>query len=242
MDFEKIPSLIAVATFAALCVIVAHEWGYFGVLGADFQYYFTTYDYTSELIVFFGPSFVVVLLIAALQAAVLRSESSSKWPTAKTRFGKLFAKFFGDLVLVAYVVAFWLFLDQTNLAWLYMAIAFVYLRIATFVSGIRAFAETAIGLVVIILPAVMIGAYGFGRDSAYEDLQSTKYGYRLRLKNRAFDQPVKLLRLLDKGALVTNAGSRTIAFYPREEIVSLERVQPEWETRSFACLHWGWAC
>ena len=101
MEFEKIPSLIAVATFAALSMTVAHEWGYFGVVGTEFQSLFTTYDYVSELLVSLGPSFVVLLVIIAFQVAVARTvdfkqKSLGDIPTSK--WGKFIGKWFYELL------------------------------------------------------------------------------------------------------------------------------------------------
>jgi len=80
MELERIPSLLAVATFAALSFVVAHEWGYFGVIGTEFQSFFTTYDYISELLVSLGPSFVALLAILALHVAILRSDDFNPKP------------------------------------------------------------------------------------------------------------------------------------------------------------------
>src|SRR5258707_12392499 len=47
---EKLPSVVTIATFAALCLAVSHEWAYYGVIGSEYQSLYTTSDYITLLI------------------------------------------------------------------------------------------------------------------------------------------------------------------------------------------------
>jgi energy-coupling factor transporter transmembrane protein EcfT len=246
MGLEKIPSLIAVATFCALSLVVAQDWGYFGVIGIDFQSFFTTYDYISELLVSIGPAFVGLMALLAIQAAVFRHANFDTGGSAlKSKWGKWFHNWNLELIWGFGFGLALLFSDETRRISLYILLSLLWLRIVSYVYGhtaFNAFKNSPAGLLVVALPALMIAMYGLGRDGAYADLKDTTDQYRLHAKNKEFSQSVKILRLLDKGAIVLDPETKLVEFHPREDIALLERDAPKWETKSFACRHWGWSC
>jgi hypothetical protein len=243
MELEKIPSFIAVASFAALSCIVAGEWGYFGVIGREFQSFFATSDYVSDLLVSIGPVFMILLGLLALQIAVYRMGNfESKSP--QSRLGKIFDWYQELSWLVIFILAV-LFTDETRRFSLYIFLGLLWFRTAAYIYSHVAFdtiKRSIAGLLILVLPSLMIVAYGIGRDAAYADLKDTKDRYRLLYRNREFSQSVKILRLLDKGAIVVDPETDAVEFHPREDIVLLEHDGPKWDTKSFACQHWGWDC
>jgi hypothetical protein len=244
VELEKIPSLIAVATFAALSLTVAHEWGYFGIIGTEFQSFFTTYDYVSELLVSIGPVFAFLMAVLAVQAAAIRADNFTQPPVPKSRWGRWFHKWYLELMQFIAVAAALLFSDETSRVPIYILAGLFWYRIANYVlnhNDLQAFRKSLTGSLLILLPGAMIAMYGIGRDGAYYDLKDT-IQYRLQFKNKDFVHSVKLLRLLDKGALVLDTNNRAIEFYAREDIARVERDAPKWEATSFACRHWGWSC
>lgn len=244
MELEKIPSLIAVATFAALSSVVAHEWGYFGIIGRDFQSFFNAYDYVSELLVSIGPVFIILLAVLAVQVAAYRTDNfEPKAPHSK--WGKRISDWLQESAWTITFILALLFLDETTRFSLYVLLGLLWLRIGIYVYGhtaLHSFARSPAGLLVLVLPSVMISMYGLGRDEAYTDLKDTKDQYRLHAKNKEVGQSVKILRLLDKGAIVVVAETKAVKFYPREDIALLEHDIPKWDTKSFACRRWGWNC
>jgi hypothetical protein len=248
MELEKIPSLIAVATFAALSMTVAHEWGYFGVIGTEFQSFFTTYDYISELLVLIGPSFVALLVMIAVQVSIVRSDDfkpKTLGDAFTAKWGKFIGDWFYELSWGVLLVLTLLFIDETRRNDLYILLALLWVRVIFYIfdhSSLVSFKRTPVGLLLQFLPAGMIVMYGYGRDGAYSDLQQAKPEYRLQLKNKEVSQHVAMLRIFDKGALVFDPATQTIAFRSRDDISSLERDRPKWETQSFACRRWGWRC
>jgi hypothetical protein len=236
MELEKIPSLIAVATFAALSLIVAHEWGYFGVIGRDFQAFFTTNDYVSELIVLIGPVFVFMMFMFVAVAYPVPKSTWGKWTKALA--------WFSGLLSGGFFISILLFSDETERLYLYVVLSFLWLGLAGYVSqqtALNTFASSSAGRLVTALPVALILAYGLGRDHAYGDLMDTTNQYRLLAKKKEF-RSVKILRLLDKGAIVFDPETKAVEFHPREDIALLQRDAPEWETKPFACRHWGWGC
>lgn len=245
MELEKIPSLIAVATFAALLVVAANDWGYFGVIGPEFQSFYTAYDYISELVVSIGPIFVGLMVLLVIQAVIVRKTNFGSEGVPTSKWGKRLYDWHLELGWgIGFVLAV-LFTDETRRFGLYTILGLFWFRACSYVYGhsaFDAFKRSATGLLVFVLPAAMIMAYGVGRDGAYTDLKSKEDQYRLYAKNREFSQSVKILRLLDKGAIVLDPVTKVVEFHPREDVALLERDEPKWETKSFACRHWGWGC
>jgi hypothetical protein len=246
MELEKIPSLIAVATFCALSLVVAHDWGYFGIIGIDFQSFFTTYDYISELLVSIGPAFIGLLALLAIQVVVFRQANFDDGASVLTsKWGKWLHNWNLELIWGLGLALALLFSDETRRISLYILLTLMWPRAVGYVYGhvaFGAFKNSPTGLLVVALPALMIGAYGVGRDGAYADLKDTTEQYRLHAKNKESSQTVKILRLLDKGAIVFDPETKVVEFHPREDIALLERDAPKWETKSFACRHWDWRC
>jgi hypothetical protein len=114
MELEKIPSLIAVATFSALSLVVAHEWGYFGIIGRDFQSFFTTYDYLSELLVSIGPAFVFVMALWAVNAGLFRRDNFEARRIPRSKWGKFIDSWFPELFLGLGAIFVLVFLPETN--------------------------------------------------------------------------------------------------------------------------------
>jgi hypothetical protein len=247
MEFEKIPSLLAVATFSALSLTVAHEWGYFGIIGTDFQSLFTTYDYLSELLVAIGPAFVALAVLLAIHVAAMRADNFKAVgrSTAKSKWVRFISDWFWEIFYSIMFVLVLLFSDETTRFYVYLVVGLIWTRAIGYVYGHDHFAKfkmTPVGLLLLGLPAFMLCAYGLGRDGAYRDLKQTAAQYRLHLKSRAASQSVILLRLLDKGLVVLDPVSKAVAFQPKEDIKLIERDAPTWETRSLVCRHYGWSC
>jgi hypothetical protein len=138
--------------------------------------------------------------------------------------GKWFDSWFTETILGVGAILALLFSDQTRLYQLYLLLALICMRILGYILSYKAFegfGRGPLGLSLMVLPALMIVAFGFGRDGAYTDLKSLKFEHRLYLKNKAFPKSVRLLRLLDKGALIVDSNSRALDFIPKEEIVML---------------------
>jgi hypothetical protein len=246
MELEKIPSLIGVATFAALSAVVAHEWGYFGVIGSDFQALFTTYDYVSELLILIGPVFVSLVLWFGLQLAITyRRSLKSGNDVPKSKWGKWWEWFssllFGVLVILALLLS-----DDPSQSILYDLLALLWLFVVLYVLEqlvASTLAKSPVVMLVVLLIGLMIFMYGYGRDGAYTDLKDTTNQYRLILgKDKESGRSVKILRLLDRGAIVFDPATKAVEFHPREDIVLLQHDAPKWEAGSFACRHWGWNC
>jgi hypothetical protein len=121
------------------------------------------------------------------------------------------------------------------------------MRVVIYILNWPGFAEfikssTAFAVLITVLPGAMILGYGMGRDSAYSDLKDTKSLYVLKLKDQSDSHNVKVLRLIDKGAILFDPTTKAVQFYQNESIYLLSKQAPEWENISFACRHFGWPC
>jgi hypothetical protein len=86
---EALGKLIAAATFFTLLFIVTYEWGYFGVIGGNYQSLLTVSDYLANGVIWFAPTVVFFAVGALVQMAIARSEDFRR-RSAKTWFGRLF--------------------------------------------------------------------------------------------------------------------------------------------------------
>jgi hypothetical protein len=243
--FERFPSIIAVATFAALSIIVAHEWAYFEVLGADFQSLFSTYDYIAQLTVWFGPVFVILLFALGVQLASLRADDFERKKAAKSKWGKLIEDWFLEILWFILFILALLLSDESKRSSLYILLSLLWFRLAAYIMShpkLNDFRISAAGLMAVILPATMIVFYGIGRDSAYTDLKDTKTPYELRLKTQPDVERVKVLRLIEKGIISFDPLAKSIRFHRHDDIVWLKKPSPQWDTRSYVCRIWGWVC
>src|SRR5262249_2851909 len=151
--------------------------------------------------------FVFLAIVAAIQTAIYRADDFTFKNPASSRWGKWFYEWHLEVLWgLAFILAI-LFSDETKRNALYMLSALVWVRLALYVYGhtvVKKSVSNLLGLLLVGLPAFMILMVGWGRDTAYSDLKDTKDYYRLQLKDKTIPQQVKLLRVLDKGALVLN--------------------------------------
>jgi hypothetical protein len=245
VTLEKFPSILAVATFIAISLVVSHEWGYFGIIGSDLQSLYTTYDYLAQLIVWLGPAFIVLAAIAGLQIFLLRTDNFQfNRRVPKTRWGKFLDTWYLEILYGISAVLALLLSNETARISLYLVGAIILSRVTTYVLSYEGFAEfrKTLGVLIVFIPAIMVAFYGVGRDTAYTDLRDTQNYYDLQLKEQHVIREIKVLRLLEKGALVFDPKTKLVEFDRYETIATLRRRAPTWETQSFVCRHWGWAC
>lgn len=77
---ENFPRWLAVISVGALGVAVAHEYGYFWVLGPHFQTIATTYDYLVNALLWLPSTIFIVGVVYTFEGFMVEPENYS-WPT-----------------------------------------------------------------------------------------------------------------------------------------------------------------
>ncbi len=245
MNLEKFPALIAITTFIAICLVVSHEWAYFGVIGPELQSLFTTYDYFSVLILWLGPAFITLLAILGIYIALLRSDDFEVKKIATSRWGRFIENWKDEIFWSVLACIALLFSSEVNRLPLFMLGGFLWTRLSFYILSYESFASfrtKPAGVIFAGLPAIMILFYGIGRDEAYTDLIRSKNIYELRHKDQYVSREVRLVRLIEKGAIFVDLQSKSINFMRREDIMFIRKSIPDWETRSFVCKKWEFGC
>ncbi|MGY3559809.1 hypothetical protein ACVWXP_003078 [Bradyrhizobium sp. USDA 4463] len=243
---DKLPSVVTIATFSALSIAVAHEWAYFGVIGAELQSLYTSTDYIALLIWGAGAGFLFVLVMALIQLTALRADNFKLPPfSQKKTFGGFLDRNF-VWVWVGGLTIFNCFFsaDQVNL-WFYLLLAGLVFRGLIYIlrhERTRQYDQGWSAILIYGLPIGMVFSYGMGKSAAYEDLSNRSAHYQLSLKGQSVSRDVDILRLLDKGALIFDPMTRKVEFLMSDTIASITHRIQDFDKRSFACKHWNVGC
>jgi hypothetical protein len=241
---DKLPSVLATASFFAIAMVVAHEWAYFSILGSEFQSFYSTSDYLNEFIVWLGPAFVILLVAIAAHGALYRAADFES-ATPKSRIGRALDNWWQEIIYAISALIALLISNETNRSAVYVLLGLLWTKVTFYVLSHDRFKNwrtVGISLVIAGVPALMMLSYGIGRDSAYKDLQDTKDVYEVHFKNGAPSLTAKVMRVIDKGVLLLNPTTHQLEFRATSELSTLTKSSPTWETRSFVCRHWGWFC
>jgi hypothetical protein len=176
--FEKFGSFLAVATFATISIMVTHEWGYFGVIGRDFQSLFTAYDYIAEFTFWIGPAFVFLLFLVGLQLAFFDPSADADPYVPKTTWGKRLYEWQFEIMYLILILLGFLVLNESFRIWLYILLAILWLRLALFLvrrsPRFTMMKGNTMGHIFALAPMFMILFYGLvPRHSDYDSLDVT---------------------------------------------------------------------
>lgn len=243
---EKLPSATTIATLVALCVSIAHEWAYFGVVGAELQSLYTTSDYITLVIWGAGAAFLFVLVLGLIQFMALRADNFTLPPPSQAKsLGGFLDRHFVWVWLSGLTVLGFLFSTSQVNIWAYLLLAALVFRGLIYILKHERTKEYDKGWSAVLiygLPISMIFSYGLGKTAAYDDLSNRKPHYQLTVKGQSVSRDVDVLRLLDKGAILFDPATRTVEFLKSDMIASVTRRAPEIDERSFVCKHWGIGC
>jgi hypothetical protein len=243
---EKLPSVVTITTFAALCLAVSHEWAYYGVIGAEYQTLYTTSDYIALIIWGVGAVFFFLVIIGLFQFITYRADDFRFPPFSKEKTvrGFMDRNFYFVVLSLGTLLGFFFGTSQVNV-WSYALLAFAVFRGLLYIFGhekLRQYNSGWFSLLIYGLPSGMIILYGVGRTSAYTDIGNKDPHYELRLKDQYVSRDVDVLRFLEKGAVAFDPKTRTVEFVRNDMIVRVTRKTPELDNRSFICKHWEVGC
>ena len=240
---EKLPSVVTITTFAALCLAISHEWAYYGVIGSEYQALYTTSDYITLLIWGAGAVFLSGVIFWLIQFVAFRSDDFTLPPFSNAKTLRGYMDRNNSLVIISFLTLFDFFLgtSQVNI-WSYLLLATIVLRGLLYIfrhEKLKQYDRGWLTLLIYGLPLGMITFYGYGKMSAYEDIDNKQPPrYEPRLKEQYVSRDVNVLRFLEKGAIVFDPKTRTVEFLRSDMIARVARKTPELDNRSFVCKHW----
>jgi hypothetical protein len=197
---DKLPSVVTITTFAALCLAISHEWAYYGVIGSEYQTLYTTSDYITLLIWGAGAVFLGVVIFGLIQFVAYRSDDFTLPPFSKKKTFSSFMDRNLNFVFISLLTLFHFFFGTSQVnVWSYFLLAYIVFRGLLFIfrhEKMRQYDRGWFSLLIYGLPLGMICLYGIGRMSAYTDIGNKYPGYELRLKDQYVSRDVDVLRFL----------------------------------------------
>jgi hypothetical protein len=234
---DHFAAILSALTVGLLLTSVVHEYGYFLVIGTNFQALLTTSDYLASAVWWLPP----VLSYAIIADWKLEDSSPGKvpwkhWRTwlaifalASIAFGIIFSPWPPSLLSVL------VFMLLAMLAWFAL-----YKRSALYQRWYRAFEEQD-DLNSIFLRLLKFGppflalVFLWGWIQGSNDANSTSDPYLVKFKDRDQAESRILLKNFERGLLMRNAASKRIEFHKWDEVVALEKM-PNAKSESLACL------
>lgn len=247
--------LTGIVAPTAFLVSLVHEEGYYSAVGRKFQSIASLSDYLTSVLEWLP---AVAGLVAAIWLFTLLTSPFYRPPTG-LELDELRAssrRLSGSMVVIWFVIV--LFFGGGGVAmYLYDDISDV--GLAPVLIGIVAFAwiilvgvafrgqnpadklgKAGAGILFFGLPLIA-GMYFWGLDQGYRDLSDTGQIYTLRRVDGATTQPIKVLRVYQRGVLVRSVADKTDTFIRWEQIRSLKLRRPT-PSGSLGCIQIGFSC
>jgi len=247
---ESSPKAIAVFSAAIFAMAASHEWGYFFVVGPQFQTLISAYDYVANGIVYlpvYTLTFACVIFIGFLTRRQVNVPATKFagfywWPWYEYWAP---AAMTGFCVLTYFIYEpdlFYLFGVLTLAAWI------VFLPSATLMKmmaeeRLTYSTKAAAGLI----PVAIVAMFGVGLLEARYDLRDPGSLHTVVFKEtsgvpRKDDLQATFLRSFDKGILIHDSTKKRVEYIRWDDIVVIRRAAPAQNSASFGCNRFGWRC
>jgi hypothetical protein len=251
----SISTIAAALSFGVLSIAFIHEWGYFGIVGRQFQTFMSASDYVASAVGWL-PLMVAVLVAAYVNEHFTRrlegfrteSEIAASFETPRRWWWAREAPWFflpWIILFNAAIVLVMLNIYQFGEAIALGATIIWYWGVQWYVShqSVALFMTSSIRLgLLLFLPPIALWAFILGQASGYRDLTQPQRTYTLKLKKDEADRNVVLLRTLGVGILIRELQEKRVTFVKWDEVSILSlRVQLP-DNRSWACWLWERMC
>lgn len=230
---DMAPKGLALLMATLLLYAVAHEYGYFTVVGSYYLTFATSFDYVINALLWFPSTLFLLFLFHDVDSAI-RDVEIERWSVGRwlrinigiQLFFFVFTFLFGSVLfpiaMSACVLAVWVIVNIFPMSECYNV-------------------DTRLYRFLVFIPAALIGSFGYGLTEAYGDLRSIKDVYRISFKEGRQPMHVVMLRNFEKGFLIHDKVNSRIEFVPRETAVSISRTSPS-EGPSLSCRLMGVFC
>jgi hypothetical protein len=250
--FDKLPQVIAGATFLILTLAIVHEVAYFAVVGWQFQSLMSATDYLVSALSWMPLVFVCILMVALLSLTFVRFTEGRQPTELRSSTDKRFRvlvfvmdTFFGPAAAFGFATAAILW---GNLYQLYLAESLMALATVAFLFWLSKFQlfERALTSPIILLLSLLVNlfivSFVAGRGDGYLDLTTNRNIHAVTLKGSPESVNMSVLRLLNAGVLARKPDEQKILFIRWDQIAALSLEFTKLDTRSLICRLVGWDC
>jgi hypothetical protein len=250
---EKVPQLIAGATFLVLLLAVTHEWSYFDVVGHQFQSLMYATDYLVSALSWLPPIFISSLGLALIWLAASRSAggrsreellaSSKSYRVIEVA---LIKPLLGLLIALAgFLGVLVLYSNPYALTPLIVLSSFLWISFLVWMKRSDTFGQylTFEGLLFAwLVPLFVMFSFLEGRLQGYRSLTEPQNIHILKLKEPPNEERVSVLRILSVGIIAREPTARNVSFYRWENIVALTLDAAPLDVRPLSCRLWKTLC
>jgi hypothetical protein len=232
---DHFAAIVGSLTVVLLLMSISHEYGYFLLMGQEFQTLLTPTDYLAN-----GVLWLPVALATAYGA--IDWNKLKEVPKAEKRDWKNWRTYIWPIFLAVFVI--FSFLTMTwppNIFSIYfLGGVFVFIWSRTWPGLCSSLPQSLEELALIQRQIVRIGPpllfilFLLGAISAVQDLESPSDPYTVRFKTSDQNDTRIFLRSFDKGILVRNPQTQKVEFQKWDNVVTLEK-QPHKQTSTLMC-------
>lgn len=228
---DNFAAVVGSATLALLLFAVCHEYGYFWVIGSQFQTFVSTTDYftnSTQWVIFAGLVLYTWLdwraMFGASQYAMPIGRDWRTWmfplivilPLLLVMFFSRFSFDIGLLTLFAYI---WLVYGSKTLPF----------------AGSSDPTLSRLRAALLAAPLLAMAAFFAGKQRAESALAVTHDPYKLKIKGGEERNRI-LLRSFDKGLLVRSPADERVEFIRWDQIEEVTKPSPKDRGESYSCL------
>jgi hypothetical protein len=233
---EKFATVVGAATLALLLFAVCHEYGYFSVIGSQFQTFVSTTDYFTN-----ATQWIVFAVWMGFSWVNWRGiEDPDYYPS--------FSMGWKGWILPGIFVLLFVFEFFTGSGFNNVPIFFFLLYLwLTFGTKIVPFAGSAdenqrtIRKSLIIAPILIVVAFIVGQMKGTTALTTVDDPFKIKIKGGEDRQRI-LLRNLDKGLLVRSPAHERIEFIRWDQIEEITKASPAVRLESYSCRFFAVWC
>jgi hypothetical protein len=230
---DMAPKGLALLLAMLIAYAVAHEYGYFTIVGSYYLTFATSFDYVINALLWL-PSTLFLLFLYSDIGAAIREAEIKRWT-----FGRFLRhNMYIQLFFFAFSFLFGSIIFPLAMS---VCVLVVWIIVNLFPESDWYQVDTRLYRLIVFVPAALIGSFGYGLTEAYNDLRSTKDVYRIGFKEGRSPANVIMLRNFEKGFLVHDKINSRIEFIPREAAISISRISPS-EVPSLSCKWFDVLC
>jgi hypothetical protein len=230
---DHFAAILGCLTVTLLLTSIVHEYGYFSLIGRNFQTLLTTSDYLANAVLWLPLVLMFALGVEWENLDVRPSTQKLSWKDWRRWPAALFAV----IMLLAIITSPWP-PSPLSMSGIMLIIIWIWSRVhKRFYRPIEGLED----LNLIYLRVVKVGppflalVFLWGWIQGSIDARTTSDPYLVRFKDQEQAQLRVLLRNFERGLLMRNAVSNRIEFQKWDGVLTLEKV-PSDSSESFACF------
>jgi hypothetical protein len=223
---EHFAAIIGAFTVAVFAMSWCHEYGYFWVIGRQFQTFLTTTDYLTNVVLWLP--LAVLFLYFYGEWSYLKDEEPKKsdWSTRKTMVAAS--------MIILITLGFFTAISWPPDLWSFGMLLFFVIVVWSAIW--RKFVPVApveepfayvLKNVIRVAPPLLIGIFIYGLVNANQDLTGKYDPYAFQFKGQPTAKLLFFLRNFDRGALVRDQVDNKMTFYRWEDIEAISRTAGE---------------